>query len=230
VQPFTSQIIKQRDIDILFDVLLNIGESKSNILLPVALAVSAVLMWIFIQIVSIWLEGGTFTSYISGNPISWQDFLRANNKWFGFTLLLSGLGTLITTGILGMTAFIGLVLRGLWSPLMWSVFIIGLVLINFLKLWLETACAVAVSRTETRIGYVLLRSFKLIKQKPGQFLGLYTLSLSAILFLRVVQRWLIVVIPFDWWLLSFLVFQIMLIMRYGLRLFRKSGEIILAHS
>ena len=142
-------------------------------------------------------------------------------------ILKSSIGTLISTSILVITVVIGLLARELWLPLMWYVFIPGVLLVVCLMLWFETASAVAVVNKERHLGRVLRYSINLIMNEFIPFVGLMVITLSGMSVLLLFQRWISATVPISWWLLSMVILQALAFARHGLRLFRQSSEVTL---
>ena len=228
--PYISHLIEQRNVDILFDALLNIGEGEGSLLLPLIITVLVLLIWVPIQIGFLWLEGGTFFSYISEKPNSWKEFSQASNRWFGFMLLNSSICTLTTGCILVLTLISALVVRLVWSPLMWCVIAAGVLLSICIVLWFEVTRAVAVVHNERHMGRVFLGCLELFRQTPWQLVAIYAFSLCAMVFLLLIQQWVSVIVPVTWWLLSLLLLQALAFTRHGLRLFRYSGVVFLTQN
>ena len=227
-QPYISRIFEQRNIDIVFDALLHIGDSETSLLLPLIMTVFACLVFLPVQIAFIWLEGGTLFSYTSAKPISWKDFHSACSQWFGFMLLISSISTLFAGSILIISIVIGLVARVLWSPLIWGVIGAGVLFTVCFVLWLEIVRAVAVVRNERHLGRVLRYSSNLTIIKPLQLISLIVVSLASMTVLLWFQRWVSTSLPISWWLLSFVLLQALAYARHGVRLFRQSGGVVLA--
>jgi len=228
--PVIRSILDQREIDIILDALLHAGDGNSNLLLPLVLTAVACLVWLPVQIASLWLEGGTLFSYTSAKPITWKVFFSACNRWFGFLLLFQCLSALVTTGILITTVGITVMMRALWTPLMWLVICCGMLLILYLSLWFETARAVAVTRNDKHVGHSLRDSARFIIREPAALSAFYIIALAGMAVLLLFQRWIASVIPASWWLLSLIVLQGLAYTRHGLRLFRRSGEVLFAQT
>jgi hypothetical protein len=227
-QPYINSILDARNIDVLFDVLLNLRQNEVRLLPLLISAGFAVLAWIPVQFTHIWLEGGSFFSYKSSKPIGWKTYLKVCYQWFGFILLLRSISAAISVGILIFTIVCGIIFRVIWTPLLWCVFYTGLMIIVCLMMWGDIVCAAAIARDVRNIGRLLRYSQKIVKNESLSilfFIGISLIIMAAFYFL---QRWFAIVLPVSWWIPSFIIFQGLVFARHGGRLLRYSGFVCLA--
>jgi hypothetical protein len=94
----------------------------------------------------------------------------------------------------------------------------------------EITRVTAVVSQQRNLKHIWQESIRLINHKMPLltlFLTISTVSMAAVL---LVKRWLTGVIPISWWLLSFLVLQVLSLARDGVWLIRRSGQVTIALS
>jgi hypothetical protein len=177
-----------------------------------------------------YLQGGTLATYAADGPLDRGVFWGTCGRWFGSFLLLN-------VGM-GLAKGVGLVVGGILTAQVWSNSALGgrialgvtLLLVSALGLWTELARAAAVARGRRRVGAALGAGIDVLRQRPGQLLGLVAgiLALQAVVFglNRLSGR----LLPIPAWLASLLVQQVFVAARLGLRLSRHAGQVILAET
>jgi hypothetical protein len=225
--PLVSVMLEQRSLDILLDILSNKNAEDNNLLLTFIIIGMTVLAWLPIQIVWIWLEGGILSSYASEKRLNWKAFFNACSQWFGFMLLLRSLYIVIFVIIITVTAVLVFLMLLLWVPPSWVFLTAGVLLLTILHLCMELFTTAAITTKHKNIFSVSRICLMLVKKIPGPLLIFYILTMSVTTFLLLIQRWVGIAVPMDWWLISLFLFQILVLTRQGLRLFRQSGEVIM---
>jgi hypothetical protein len=228
--PLIASALHRRSLDNVIDILISSGQGGAQLSVPLLLALVAGVSWFPVQVILIWLEGGTLYSYTSSKHILWKDFAASCNRWFGIMLLFRFLGVFLLTSLVTGTVLLALMVRKLGAPIIWLVVVGGLLSCTLVNLLFEIIRTTVVVYRQRMLGNILHNSFQLIQQKALTLLIFNIISIISMVTLLLVQQWFKTAIPISWWLLSFVTLQILNAMRDWLWLARRSGQVTIALS